>query len=178
MAGDDNQHSAVEMTKDHVNWQEHVMKDSNYLVQPSVIRLISNSSSLVAYFRDRRHVHIYTATSDDDGNTWTEPKATSLPNNNAAIQATVLSSGDIAIVYNPTNSERNPICVSLSEDHGKTWKYTRNLEYVHEGKEETKVEFSYPTILQSSDGNIHISYTYNRETIKYSRVTEDWIKMK
>ncbi len=38
------------------------------------------------------------------------------------------------------------------------------------------VEFSYPTLLQTSDGNIHVAYTYNRATIKYRRFTENWIK--
>ena len=36
-------------------------------------------------------------------------------------------------------------------------------------------EFSYPTLLQSPDGYIHISYTYNRDTIKYVKFKESWI---
>ena len=175
--GSENQYSAIEMTKDLTQWQEYSMKDSNYLVQPSVIRPVANESFLMSFFRDRRHEHIYSATSEDDGKTWSKPEATSLPNNNAAIQATVLKSGNIAIVYNPTTSSRNPISISLSEDRGKTWRYTRNLEFVHK-EEETKVEFSYPSILQSADETIHVSYTYNRDTIKYTKLTEEWIKMK
>mmetsp|Transcript_40509 Transcript_40509/g.67877 ORF Transcript_40509/g.67877 Transcript_40509/m.67877 type:complete len:172 (-) Transcript_40509:449-964(-) len=38
-------------------------------------------------------------------------------------------------------------------------------------------EYSYPSIVQSKDGAIHISYTYRRETIKYVRIaSEDWIR--
>lgn len=184
VAGDEHEYSAVKVTKDHTTWQEYIMKDSNYLVQPSIIRPVMNDSSLTAYFRDKRSSHVYCATSRDDGRSWTPPDTTSLPNNDAAIQATVLHSGNVAIVYNPTTSARNPISISLSEDHGKTWQYTRPLDYVHEeeeGEEDDKassVEFSYPSILQSSDGKIHISYTYNRDTIKYTRLTEEWIKLK
>ena len=186
MEGNEHQYSAVEVSQDHKTWKEYTVKDSNYLVQPSIIRPEMNASSLTAYFRDRRHSHVYSAMSKDDGRSWTTPAATSLPNNNAAIQAAVLHSGNVVIVYNPTTSARNPISISLSEDHGKTWHYTRSLDYVHEEEEEVEVtkkksrsvEFSYPSILQSPDGNIHISYTYNRDTIKYTRLTEEWIKTK
>lgn len=37
------------------------------------------------------------------------------------------------------------------------------------------VEYSYPTVLQTSDGYIHVTYTYNRETIKYVKFMESWI---
>ena len=40
-----------------------------------------------------------------------------------------------------------------------------------------KQEFSYPTIREDKahDGVIHVSYTFKREAIKYSRVSEEWI---
>jgi predicted neuraminidase len=37
-------------------------------------------------------------------------------------------------------------------------------------------EFSYPSIKQGSEGNIHIAYTYFRQAIKYVRVTPEWVK--
>jgi len=46
---------------------------------------------------------IYQATSTDKHGKWTSPGKTKLPNNNSGIQATILASGNIAIVYNPTN---------------------------------------------------------------------------
>ena len=60
-------------------WNNNPMKKSNYLVQPSVIRLISLQPKLRVYYRDRHAQFIYTATSEDDGSTWTTPIATSLP---------------------------------------------------------------------------------------------------
>ena len=71
--------------------------------------------------------------------------------------------------YNPCTGCRDPLVVSLSEDGGETFLYTRVLEY-----EDGSQEFSYPTMRQD-DGNIHVSYTYKRDAIKHSIVTEDWV---
>ena len=42
-------------------------------------------------------------------------------------KATTLYSGNIAMVFNPTNRNRNPLIIALSEDDGKTWNYNRTL---------------------------------------------------
>lgn len=154
-------------------WLEHYFTNSQHLVQPSVIRPVANSTKLIAFFRDRRAQYIYRATSTDDGVTWSKPTKTTLPNNNSGIEATVLMSGHIAIVYNPTNHVRNPLAISVSEDEGFTWNHTRTLEYT---KGTNGVEFSYPTLFQDINGRIHVSYTYNRDTIKYKIIpNEAWI---
>ena len=59
------------------------------------------------------------------GKSWSEPKKTVLLNNNAAIQAHMLASGRMAIVFNPTHSARVPIRIAVSEDGGKTWPHYR-----------------------------------------------------
>ena len=168
---DSKQHSILHVSEDHKTWDELEYEDSEYLVQPSVIRPRGGVKYLITYFRDRRAEWIYQATSTDEGQKWSRPNKTSLPNNNSGIQATVLQSGNIAIVYNPTHSERYPLRISLSEDEGKTWRYSRDLETGKSGD-----EYSYPTVLQSPDGYIHVSHTYNRDTIKYVKFKEDWIK--
>jgi len=154
------------------SWTEGVYGTCENMVQPSVVRLKPGEPKLVAFFRDRKKRNIYSATSSDDGKTWTPCKATALPNNNAGIEAYSLRSGRIALVYNPQTNSRDPLAISLSEDEGKTWKYTRILEHL-----DGKSELSYPTLREdlAKDGVIHVSYTYKRECIKYSVVTEDWI---
>ena len=44
------------------------------------------------------------------------------------------------------------------------------MEIVQKG-----VEFSYPSVLQTPDGTIHVAYTYDRNCIKYRRFSEEWI---
>jgi len=102
--------------------------------------------------------------SDDLGTTWSTMTATDLPNPNAGSDAITLADGRQLLVYNHTSRQgsfprgRNMLNVAISSD-GKTWKPVLTLERA-EG------EFSYPTVIQTRDGWVHITYTYQRRTVK------------
>jgi len=78
--------------------------------------------------------------------------------------------------------------VSLSDDEGRTWKWTRHLEHNEPGPDATTA--GYPSILQARDGTLHASYTYTlngknvrldaqgrrqRECIKHAHFNEAWV---
>jgi len=157
---------------DPASWTMGSYVGGDNLVQPSIVRLRNGEPSLVAFFRDRRAKNIYSARSEDDGVSWTRAAATTLPSNNAGIHAWRTRSGRIALAYNPQTQGRDPLAISLSEDNGTTWKYTRILE-----RGDGKQEFSYPTVREDKAraGVLHGMYTSKRGCIKYSRVTETWI---
>jgi predicted neuraminidase len=75
---------------------------------------------------------------------------------------------------------RAPMTLAISTDGGRTWPYRRNLEtgdgycMTNNSRDKANREFSYPTIVQSPDGALHIAYTYFRQVIKYVQVTEAW----
>lgn len=77
---------------------------------------------------------------------------------------------------------RAPMTLAISEDEGRTWPHRRNLEVgdgfcmTNNSKDRLNREFSYPSIVQTPDGALHIAYTYWRQAIKYVRVTEDWAR--
>lgn len=77
---------------------------------------------------------------------------------------------------------RAPMTIAISEDNGKTWPYIRNLEVgdgyclTNNSKEKLNREYSYPSIKQTHDGKIHITFTYFRQVIKYVCITEEWVK--
>jgi predicted neuraminidase len=163
-------------------WTRTDIPMSNNLVQPSIIRL-KNSSHLRTFFRDRNAISIYYADSNDDGHTWTTPKPTILPNNNAGIEAYVLKNGAVIIAFNSRNGTkepRSPLTVALSYDDGMTGPYHRDVQ-IHDDDGSHIGEYSYPSLLQSfwsgsDDNDIHLVYTYDRQTIKYIRFNEKWIK--
>jgi len=178
------QYSTVQRSSDGgKSWTEYVMAGTmGRCVQPTVVRL--RSGILRAWFRSRDADFIYTSDSSDDGFTWSHPVATKLPNNNSGIQAAMLQSGTVIMVFNnyQGSDARFPLTVGLSPDEGDTWPHLRDLEPAQDSGEqeadydEMHGEYSYPSVIQSRDGEIHISYTFRRESIRYARISEDWVK--
>lgn len=163
------------------SWSKINIPDSSYLVQPSVIQVPSSPGKLRAWMRDRKKRNIYVSDGSIDGSRWGSPQKTSLPNNNSAVQATVLTSGNVVIVYNPTNKDRFPISISMSLDGGSSWRYKRDLEGGSDCNSSCWI--CYPSVVQDPSGWIWVAYSYKRpefgETqtcIKVVRIAEAWIK--
>jgi predicted neuraminidase len=65
---------------------------------------------------------------------------------------------------------RSPLNVAISKD-GKVWQSALVLE-------NEKGEFSYPAVIQSADGKVHITYTWNRKKIRYVVVDVSKVELK
>lgn len=107
--------------------------------------------------------------SDDYGKTWSKMEATTLPNPNSGIDAISLKDGRQLLVYNPTGKnwgDRVPLSIAISSD-GKKWNRILDLEPLTEKTDKEGEEYSYPTVIQGSNGMIHIVYTWNRKTVKH-----------
>ncbi|MDB4291853.1 exo-alpha-sialidase [Maribacter sp.] len=107
--------------------------------------------------------------STDGGATWSKMTGTSLPNPNSGIDGFSLSDGRQLLVYNPTQKnwgDRVPLSVAISTN-GEDWKRVLDLEPLRETTDKEEEEYSYPTVIQASDGMVHIVYTWNRKTVKY-----------
>lgn len=76
---------------------------------------------------------------------------------------------------------RAPLTVAISADGGQSWPVRRNLEVgdgyclSNNSREGLNREFSYPSIHQGKDGELHLAYTYFRQAIKYVRVNPSWV---
>ena len=116
----------------------------------------------------RRIGFVCRATSDDFGRSWSVARPTDLPNPNSGIDAVRLADGRIALAYNPAHEGRTPLAVALSEDNGASWPQRRLLET-------GPGEFSYPAIVQTADGLLHLTYTRRRRGIQHVALAPDWI---
>ena len=129
------------------------------IIQPTIFR--TGPGQLRMLTRSRRGKKIATATSSNDGRTWTQASHTDLPNPSAGIDAVNLEDGRVALIYNDTERGRSPLSVALSSDQGVTWKKVLDLE------NEPGKEFSYPAMIQTSDGMLAATYTWRRERIRF-----------
>jgi len=137
--------------------------------QPSLVEWPDHH--ITAFFRSEQFHHlILRSESQDGGMTWSPLKETTLPNPDSGVEAVLLKSGRLAMVYNDLkDGPRDSLAVSLSEDEGNTWPYTRHLERKKGGR------YDYPSLVQAPDGTLHVTYSYNTQTIKYAHFNEAWV---
>jgi len=83
-------------------WTMTDVPDSVGAVHMNIVSL--GGARMVAFYRNRFARQVLRSVSVDSGLTWTRPEPTELPNNNSSIQATRLSGGQIAMVYNHSNA--------------------------------------------------------------------------
>lgn len=134
-----------------------------HAIQPTFLQ--PSKDTLQVLCRTQEGV-IASSHSEDQGKTWSSLSATPLPNPNSGIDALTLQDGRHLLVYNPLDSgktgwgKRSVLSLALSVD-GQDWRPVINLE------EDASSEFSYPAVIQSEDGLVHITYTWKRRRIKH-----------
>eukprot|EP00873_Tetraselmis_striata_P013908 jgi/Tetstr1/434172/TSEL_023283.t1 len=151
------------------SWQHasRMSKLGEGLVQPSVVRL--PSGQLVAFFRQRYSNETHRARSccTAGPSCWC-----STTTGGHAVKA-LKENGKKTVL----DSKFHPVSVGLSFDGGHTWPYVRDLEEDFHAKH----EYSYPSVVQSPDGLVHITYTWSQDpcrrcAIRYHRISEEWVK--
>lgn len=95
-----------------------------------------------------------------EGKNWSRVIRSDLPNPNSALDAVMLKDGRALLVYNHTSVGRSPLNVAVSQG-GREWMAAAILEH------EPSAEFSYPAVIQTADGLVHVTYTWKRQRIKH-----------
>jgi alpha-L-rhamnosidase len=145
-------------------------------IQPSILTYKDGSMQVLCRSKNRT---INESWSKDGGKTWSGMKASSLPNNNSGTDAVTLKDGRQLLVYNhvkPADSlpngkgARTPLNVAISKD-GKNWFAALILE------DSPISQYSYPSVIQTNDGMVHIVYTWRRERIKHVMIDPAKLKL-
>jgi predicted neuraminidase len=133
-------------------------------IQPSI--LVHQDGRLQVLCRSQNRA-ILTAWSKDNGQTWSLLEKTTMPNNNSGTDAVTLKDSRQLLVYNHVlppgtlaKGARTPLNVAVSKD-GVNWYAAAILE------DSPISQYSYPSVIQSADGLVHVVYTWRRQKIKH-----------
>lgn len=135
-------------------------------IQPSILTHPDGRLQILCRNRDGRGGELWQSWSMDRGWTWSPLEGTGLPNPNAGTDAVTLADGRQLLVYNHTHRGgasprgREMLNVAVSPD-GTRWFASLVLENT------PNREFSYPAVIQTDDGRVHITYTWQRQRIRY-----------
>jgi len=109
-----------------------------------------------------RSARIAVADSFDDGKTWTAARFIQVPNPNSGIDAVRLRDGRIVLIFNNSTNARTPLNLAVSSD-GEHFTVFKTLE-------DGPGQYSYPAIVQATNGDLLMTYSWRRQTIKFVRV--------
>ena len=132
-------------------------------IQPTLLKHADGRLQVLCRTKESVIVSSFSA---DQGETWSPLKAIDMPNPNSGIEVVTLKEGRHLMVYNHLGSgvtgwgRRGLLNLAISED-GLTWRKVGVLE------QEAGGEFSYPAIIQTQDGLVHLTYTWKRQRIKH-----------
>lgn len=133
-------------------------------IQPSILDHGNGKLQIIARSRNRALLSSWSA---DNGEHWSKLEKMNLPNNNSGTDAATMKDGRFALIYNHVlppgdlaKGPRTPLNLSISKD-GVNWYAAAILE------DSPISQYSYPSIIQSSDGMLHCIYTWRRLKIKH-----------
>lgn len=135
-------------------------------IQPALAQ--RRNGDIVALMRDSGDAptRVQRSISKDEGFSWTASRKTDLPNT-ASVELLVLESGHWAFLGNDIDDGRYRMALYISEDEGENWKWKVYLEDHKKGEG----GFSYPSLIQTEDGLLHLTYSYHldgdKKSIKY-----------
>lgn len=133
-------------------------------IQPSILEYPDGRLQILCRSKNRA---VLQAWSKDRGESWSNLTPTVLPQNNSGTDAVSLNNGWQLLVYNHVlppgdhfKGERSPLNVAVSKN-GENWFATLVFE------DEPEQRFSYPAVIQTTDGLVHVLYTYKRVKMKH-----------
>jgi predicted neuraminidase len=164
---------------EHLGWRAHLERTPDLGASWERLRPLNTSSDfaaiqpcIVQYPGGRlqvlcrtRHGVIAECWSSDGGRRFGPMRTTLLPNPDSGIDAVALHDGRAVLAYNPSSKVRTPLCLAVTSD-GQVWRDALVLE-------DAEGEYSYPAIIQASDGSLHVTYTWNRRRIRHICVPLD-----
>jgi predicted neuraminidase len=145
-------------------------------IQPALA--VKKNGDIVAFMRDSGDAppRVHKSISKDNGESWSYSEKTDIPNT-ASVEILILKDGRWAFVGNDIEDGRYRLVLMISDDEGETWKWK---EYLENDPKQGGGSYSYPCLIQTADGLLHVTYSANngekQKSIKHVVLNPDKIK--
>jgi predicted neuraminidase len=149
-------------------WRKTRIAGGCSVFQPSLVP--TGADSVVVLMRDyteARKIHV--SSSHDGGLSWSRAMPTTLSNPDAGISGLPLGDNRILLAYNDSPKDRSDLSLAISPDCGQTWSKIVSLRH------EAGASFSYPYLFPTTDGMIHLAYTWKGRELRLITFNEAWL---
>lgn len=148
-------------------------------LQPIIFTTSPTNAMAMMRYQGTAPNRILTQTSNDSGLSWTAVEKSQLPNPGAGIIGLTLNkTEELLLAFNNDIEEREDMSLATSGDKGKTWQLARVVEENRLAEPDKSKQFSYPWLLQTKNGNIHLLYTWHKSHIKHAVFNTAWLRKK
>ena len=143
-------------------------------LQPAIAPLDGNKAVALLRYAGEPPGRIWSATSNNTGENWTQSELIELPNPNSAIALLNTGDGNLLLALNDVEDGRNRLSLAIRPIEANRWQMIKTVEE-EINTPEFEFEFSYPSLLMDSDQNIHMVYTWNQKRIRHTKFNLTWL---
>lgn len=145
-------------------------------LQPIIFTTSASNAIALMRYQGPPPYRILTQSTQNAGLNWTTVEKTQLPNPGAGIIGLSLSQDNILLLaFNNDEEKREDMSLAISQDNGKTWKLAAVVDKKQPDIDGNDVQFSYPWLLQSQNGTIHLFYSWHKNAIKHVVFNTAWL---
>lgn len=151
------------------------MSSGRHSLQPVIVPLTANDAVAFMRYAGEPPNRVLMTRTSDGGLSWVRPVKTRLSNPNSAVDAVRLPDGSLLMALNNDASERKHLSLALSRDDGKTWRIVHQFVRPAGGREGGVTEFSYPRLLLTRKGDVHLLFTVDKTEIRHIHFNRAWL---
>ncbi len=160
--------------KTRLSWGTHSL-------QPIIFITSEDNALVMMRYHGSGLRRILQTRTQDAGLSWSPVSRSELPNPNAGIIGLNIQwQGQEALLlaFNNSEEERDDLSLALSLDKGQSWQLITTIELNPLDPPDNSKQFSYPWLLQTSNGQIHLFYTWHKSHIKHIVFNQSWLEQK
>jgi len=144
------------------------------MLQPAVVAVSPTDAVAAMRTGGRPPRKVSWSATNDAGQTWPlRPDASTrdIPNPDSSVAMIRLQDGSLLMACNPIEQGRNRLQLFRSTDDGATWTPSRTIA----ASADATQEYSYPALVQSRTGRVHLGFTWQRKAICLCTFSPEWL---